>query len=73
MEDIIGSTKTMLYRRATWQSTMDNFITDTYRRIESADVAFSPAWRFGATIMPGDITVDDVYNMVPTLRSYILC
>ena len=46
---------------------MDNFITDTYRRIENADVAFSPAWRFGATIMPGDITVDDVYNMVPTL------
>lgn len=67
MEEIIGSTKTMLYRRATWQSTMDNFITDTYRKIENADVAFSPAWRFGATIMPGDITVDDVYNMVPTL------
>ncbi len=67
MEEIIGKTKSMLYRRATWQSTMDNFITDTYRKIENADVAFSPAWRFGATIMPGDITVDDVYNMVPTL------
>jgi sulfur-oxidizing protein SoxB len=65
MGETIGKTKSLLYRRATWQNTMDNFITDAYRRIENADVAFGPAWRFGATILPGDITVDDVYNMVP--------
>ncbi len=65
MDDVIGKTKSLLWRRATWQNTMDNFITDAYRKMENADVAFGPAWRFGATILPGDITVDDVYNMVP--------
>jgi len=65
LERVIGQTKTMLFRRATWQSTMDNFITDAYRDMEGADVAFGPAWRFGATILPGDIRVEDVYNMVP--------
>ena len=66
LERVIGVTETMLYRRARWQSTMDNFITDAYRDIMKADVAFGPAWRFGATILPGDIRVEDVYNMVPT-------
>ena len=66
LERVIGETKTMLYRRARWQSTMDNFITDAYKDMASADVAFSPAWRFGATILPGKIRVEDVYNMVPT-------
>lgn len=66
LEKVVGVTKTMLYRRARWQSTMDNFITDAYRKMTGADVAFAPAWRFGATIIPGNITVEDVYNMVPT-------
>ena len=68
---MIGVTKTMLYRRARWQSTMDNFITDAYKDIADADVAFAPAWRFGATLLPGDIRVEDVYNMVPTLGTII--
>lgn len=71
LERVIGETRTMLYRRARWQSTMDNFITDAYKKIAAADVAFSPAWRFGATILPGKIRVEDVYNMVPTTGTVI--
>ena len=71
LERVVGITKTMLYRRARWQSTMDNFITNAYREIAGADVAFAPAWRFGATILPGKIRVEDVYNMVPTLGTVI--
>jgi sulfur-oxidizing protein SoxB len=63
---IIGVTKTMLYRRATYESTMDNFITDAYRDMSNTDVALSPAWRFGLTILPGAISEEDVYGMVPT-------
>ncbi|GMT42159.1 MAG: bifunctional metallophosphatase/5'-nucleotidase [bacterium] len=71
LERIIGETKTMLYRRATYESTMDNFITDAYRDIYKSDIAFSPAWRFGLTIIPGEITVEDVYGMVPTQETVI--
>jgi sulfur-oxidizing protein SoxB len=63
---IIGETKVMLYRHATYESTMDDFITDAYREMLKTDVAFSPAWRFGLTILPGKISVEDVYGMVPT-------
>ena len=62
---VIGQTKTMIWRRATWQNPMDNFISDVYREAEKADVAFSPAWRFGATTMPGDVRVEDVYDWIP--------
>ena len=71
LKKVIGKTKTMLYRRATWQSTMDNFITDAYREMYKTDVALSPAWRFGLTILPGSITVEDVYGMVPTQETII--
>ncbi len=66
LKKIIGRTKTLIYRRATYQSTMDNLITDAYREMYSADVSFSPSWRFGLTILPGEITAEDVYGMVPT-------
>ncbi len=62
---VIGKTETLLYRRATWQNPMDNFITDAYRKLTNADIAFGPAWRFGSTVLPGAITYDDVYCMVP--------
>ncbi len=66
LERIIGRTKTMMYRRATYENPMDNFITDAYRDMFNTDVAFAPAWRFGLTILPGDITVEDVYAMIST-------
>jgi 2',3'-cyclic-nucleotide 2'-phosphodiesterase (5'-nucleotidase family) len=28
-------------------------------------MAFSNGWRFGAPIIPGDVTVNDLYNMIP--------
>lgn len=62
---VLGRTDTILYRRATWQNPMDNFITDAYRKLMKTDIAFGPAWRFGATILPGSITYEDVYCMVP--------
>ena len=68
---VIGQTKTMLYRRATWQSTMDNFITDAYRDMYKTDVALAPAWRFGLTIIPGAITAEDVYGMVPSQERFV--
>lgn len=68
---IIGETKTMLYRRARYESTMDNFITDAYREMHKTDVALAPAWRFGLTILPGNIRVEDVYGMVPTQEPII--
>ncbi len=62
----VGETKGTLYRRDYWSSPMGNLLTDALRDIAETDIALFPAWRFGATVLPGAITVEDVYNMVPT-------
>jgi sulfur-oxidizing protein SoxB len=64
--EVIGRSEVMIYRRDYWQSPMGNMLTDALRDIAGADVAFFPAWRYGATLLPGDITVEDVYNVIPT-------
>ena len=66
LNEEIGYTKTMLHRRDYWQSTMGNLVTNALRARAGTDVSFFPAWRYGATILPGKILAEDVYNVVPT-------
>ena len=44
---------------------MDNFLLQALLESTGAQMAFSNGWRFGAPIIPGDITVNDLYNMIP--------
>ena len=64
--EVIGRSEVMIYRRDYWQSPMGNMLTDALRGITGSDIAFFPAWRYGATLLPGDITVEDIYNVIPT-------
>ena len=66
LNEEIGQAAGMFYRRDYWQSTLGNFITDALRSMQGTDISFFPAWRYGATLMPGAITVEDVYNIIPT-------
>ena len=66
LNEEIGYTETMLHRRDYWQSTMGNLVTNALRDRAGTDVSFFPAWRYGATILPGKILAEDVYNVVPT-------
>ncbi len=64
--EVVGHTDVMIYRRAYWQSPMGNLLTEALRQMTGSEIAFFPAWRYGATLMPGKITAEDVYNLVPT-------
>ena len=66
LSKVIGKSDQLLHRRDFWQSTLGNLITDAMREIQKTDIAFFPAWRFGASILPGNITKEDVYNIIPT-------
>lgn len=66
LERVIGVTGNLLYRQGTWQSTADNLVTDALRARTRQQVAVSEPGRYGATILPGPITVEDIYNLVPT-------
>jgi sulfur-oxidizing protein SoxB len=64
--EVIGLAEGVFYRRDYFQSTLGNLITDALRRTHATDISLFPAWRYGATLMPGKITVEDVYNIIPT-------
>jgi len=64
--EVVGQTATGLNRMTVLESTMDNLITDAYLALTGAEVAVSHGWRYGAPIPPGDITLGDLWQMIPT-------
>lgn len=61
---VLGTTESLLYRRGNFNGTFDDLICDALLSERDAQIALSPGFRWGATLLPGqDITVDDVYNM----------
>lgn len=44
---------------------MDNFLLQSLLESTGAQLAFSNGWRYGAPIVPGQITLNDLYNIIP--------
>jgi len=69
MNRVIGSTETMLYRRGNFNGTWDDLICEGMMVERDAELSFSPGFRWGSTLLPGDnITIEDLYNQ--TAMSY---
>lgn len=65
LAEVVGETVTALYRGTTLETTMDNFLLQALLESTGAQLAFSNGWRFGAPIVPGQITLNDLYNIIP--------
>ena len=65
MSMIVGETATALNRGTTLETTMDNFLLQTLLESTGAQLAFSNGWRYGAPIIPGVVTLNDLYNIIP--------
>jgi len=60
---VLGRTDSLLYRRGNFNGTFDDLICDALLAERDAEIALSPGFRWGATLLPGqDITVEDVHN-----------
>lgn len=60
----IGKTESLLYKRDTFYSTFDNLIGESIQHTMGSDIVFTPGYRWGTTLLPGDtIRADDVYDM----------
>lgn len=64
-KQVVGKTDTILHRYSVFSSSMDNLLLKAISKTAGAAIAFSNGWRYGAPIDKGDITVWDLYNMVP--------
>ncbi|MDD2308785.1 MAG: bifunctional metallophosphatase/5'-nucleotidase [Desulfuromonadaceae bacterium] len=65
LSTVVGITATALNRATTLETTMDNFLLQALLESTGAQLAFSNGWRFGAPVIPGEVTVNDLYNMIP--------
>ena len=50
----LALTETTLYRRGNFNGTFDQLIVDALMEIRGADIAFSPGFRWGTSLLPGD-------------------
>jgi sulfur-oxidizing protein SoxB len=63
LREVIGRTETLLYRRGNFNGTLDDLICDALLAERDAEIALSPGFRWGASLLPGqDITREDIYN-----------
>lgn len=63
LSEIVGRTDSLLYRRGNLNGTFDDLICAAMIEGRDAEVALSPGFRWGASLLPGEtITRDAVYN-----------
>ena len=59
----LAVTEGMLYRRGNFNGTFDQLILDALIEVKGADAAFSPGFRWGTTLLPGeDITMEHLMD-----------
>lgn len=59
----VGRTESLLYRRGNFAGTFDDLICDALLQERDAEIALSPGFRWGTSVLPGaPITVEDIHN-----------
>ena len=66
LEEVVGQTEVALNRYYQLETTMDNLLLEALLDATGAELAFSNGWRYGAPVLEGDVTVNDLWNMIPT-------
>ncbi|MEY3951602.1 MAG: 5-Nucleotidase domain protein [Pseudomonadota bacterium] len=71
LEEKLAITDGMLYRRGNFNGTFDQLIVDALMDVKGADLAFSPGFRWGTSLLPGQaITREHVMDQTATTYSY---
>ena len=60
---VVGRTDSLLYRRGSFNGTFDDMICQALLEERDAEIALSPGFRWGGSLLPGqDITTEDIFN-----------
>ena len=62
LEEPLAVTEGLLYRRGNFNGTFDQLILDAMMAVRGAEIAFSPGFRWGTTLLPGQ----------PILREHLM-
>ncbi|MBT9487149.1 MAG: thiosulfohydrolase SoxB [Rubrivivax sp.] len=67
----LAVTDGLLYRRGNFNGSWDQLLCDAMMQVQGADIAFSPGFRWGTSLLPGDvITRELMMDQVATTYSY---
>jgi sulfur-oxidizing protein SoxB len=69
LNEALATTETLLYRRGNFNGTFDQVICDALRAEKDAPIAFSPGFRWGTTLLPGE-TIRREHLMDQTAITY---
>jgi sulfur-oxidizing protein SoxB len=71
LSEKLAVTDGLLYRRGNFNGTGDQLLIDALLDVQGADIAFSPGFRWGTTLLPGQaITREWLLDMTATTYSY---
>ena len=71
LQEVLAVTEGTLYRRGNFNGTGDQLLLDALMAVQGADLAFSPGFRWGTSLLPGQaITREWLMDMTATTYSY---
>ncbi|MBA4340674.1 MAG: thiosulfohydrolase SoxB [Methylibium sp.] len=71
LSEKLAITDGLLYRRGNFNGSWDQLLVDALMDVQGADIAFSPGFRWGTSLLPGDvITRELMMDQVATTYSY---
>ena len=71
LSEKLGISEGMLYRRGNFNGTGDQLLVDALMDVQGAEIAFSPGFRWGTTLLPGQaITREWLMDMTATTYSF---
>jgi sulfur-oxidizing protein SoxB len=60
---VVGQADSLLYRRGNFNGTFDDVICAALLKERDAEIALSPGFRWGTSVLPGQpITIEDIHN-----------
>jgi sulfur-oxidizing protein SoxB len=71
LEERLAVTEGLLYRRGNFNGTWDQLLLDALMQQKGAEIAFSPGFRWGSTLLPGDaITFEHLMDQTAITYPY---
>ena len=66
MREVVGTVTAPLHRYAMISAPMDDVLLEAITEAAGTNIGFSNGWRYGAPIPAGPVTVNDLWNIIPT-------